>query len=236
MFLIRFVRTEYGRVYNPFVHVWKQIETLSELYFRAKQYFQQKTGVSREDSLIFQRNRFLSKLKKYQRESNILNLSGNMSHEFASILNPVILNKQIEEWLIEDQPAFDLQSLAVTGAIKCSIYCKQKCVLAGLTFLDAISSKTDMIIDFQAKDGDSIDVSSGKKVVATVTGNAPTVLKHERLILNILSRCSGVATLTRRIRGKLEENGWNGLLSGTRKTTPGFRVAEKFSLLVGYLS
>lgn len=159
-----------------------------------------------------------------------------MAHEFASILNPVVLNKLVDEWLIEDQPSFDLQALAVTGNISCSIYCKQNCVLAGLTFLELISSKTGMKIDFMWKDGNFVDVENGKKIMATISGNASTVLKHERLLLNIISRCSGVATITRRIKEKLVLNGWNGFLSGTRKTTPGFRIAEKFSLLVGYVS
>lgn len=55
----------------------------------------------------------------------------------------------------------------------------------------------------------------------------------ERVALNVLARCSGIATTTRRIRNALNQIGWTGMLAGTRKTTPGFRLAEKYSLLVG---
>lgn len=158
-----------------------------------------------------------------------------MSHPFSSILNPVVVNKLLDDWLMEDQPGFDLQSLAVNGNVTCSIYCKQNCTLAGLTFLDFMARKTGICVDFKAADGEFVDVADGRKVVATVTGPASTILKHERLILNIISRCSGVASITRRIKEKLLQVGWNGMLAGTRKTTPGFRVAEKFSLLVGYV-
>lgn len=158
-----------------------------------------------------------------------------MSHPFSSILNPVVVNKLLDDWLMEDQPGFDLQSLAVNGNVTCSIYCKQNCTLAGLTFLDFMGRKTGVCVDFKAVDGEFVDVTDGRKVVATVAGPASTILRHERLILNIISRCSGVASVTRRVKEKLDQVGWNGMLAGTRKTTPGFRVAEKFSLLVGYV-
>lgn len=156
-----------------------------------------------------------------------------MSHTLKSILNPVVVNKLLDDWLTEDQPAFDLQSLAAPGDISCSIYCKQGCILSGMTFLEFISSRTSIKIGFLYRDGAEIDVSNGRKVVATVSGPACLVLKHERLMLNIISRCSGVATITRRIKEKLTAVGWTGILAGTRKTTPGFRLPEKFSLLVG---
>lgn len=63
-------------------------------------------------------------------------------------------------------------------------------------------------------------------------GKARCVLLAERLILNILARCSGVSTRAGRIKKKLTEVGWKGSLAGSRKTTPGFRLVEKYGLMV----
>lgn len=54
------------------------------------------------------------------------------------------------------------------------------------------------------------------------------------MALNILARCSGIATKSQALVSTLrDEHGWNGTLAGTRKTTPGFRVVEKYGMLVG---
>lgn len=67
---------------------------------------------------------------------------------------------------------------------------------------------------------------------AYVSGKGHCVLLAERLILNIISRCSGVATRAQRIQTKLTALGWEGSLAGSRKTTPGFRLVEKYGLMV----
>lgn len=68
--------------------------------------------------------------------------------------------------------------------------------------------------------------------MAYVDGEGRSVLLAERLILNVLARCSGVATRARRIQSHLTQLGWNGSLAGSRKTTPGFRLVEKYGLMV----
>lgn len=68
----------------------------------------------------------------------------------------------------------------------------------------------------------------------------------ERVALNLMARASGIATRARQARqiadkaGMFEQIhdpglvvGWKGYVAGTRKTTPGFRLIEKYSLLVG---
>ncbi|XP_064256726.1 nicotinate-nucleotide pyrophosphorylase [carboxylating]-like [Passer domesticus] len=51
--------------------------------------------------------------------------------------------------------------------------------------------------------------------------------------LNILGRCSGVASMAVRAVGVARAQGWAGVVAGTRKTTPGFRLVEKYVLGVG---
>ncbi|KAJ2812741.1 nicotinate-nucleotide diphosphorylase (carboxylating) [Coemansia furcata] len=55
----------------------------------------------------------------------------------------------------------------------------------------------------------------------------------ERLALNILARCSGVASRARRLRTLADSLGYTGVIAGTRKTTPGFRLVEKYGMEVG---
>jgi len=83
--------------------------------------------------------------------------------------------------------------------------------------------------------------------VATVKGPARKLLLGERVALNALARCSGIATKysslgrislsnarrSHRMLRLVRQSGYNGILAGTRKTTPGFRLVEKYGMLVG---
>jgi len=69
--------------------------------------------------------------------------------------------------------------------------------------------------------------------VATVRGPARRLLLGERVALNLLARCSGIATKSRRFKDIADANGFKGVIAGTRKTTPGFRLVEKYGMLVG---
>jgi len=78
--------------------------------------------------------------------------------------------------------------------------------------------------------------ASTKKVkieVARVRGKARNLLLGERVALNTLARCSGVATASRDLLVAARKVGFEGIIAGTRKTTPGFRLVEKYGMLVG---
>ena len=85
-----------------------------------------------------------------------------------------------------------------------------------------------MFIDTAEKGG-----GKGKVKVATVSGPTRMLLLGERVALNTLARCSGVATKSRRMLELVRAEGYTGILAGTRKTTPGFRLVEKYGMLVG---
>ncbi|KAH7095127.1 Quinolinate phosphoribosyl transferase [Paraphoma chrysanthemicola] len=59
------------------------------------------------------------------------------------------------------------------------------------------------------------------------------LLLGERVALNTLARCSGIATKSDRLLVLLRKAGYPNILAGTRKTTPGFRLVEKYGMLVG---
>lgn len=70
-------------------------------------------------------------------------------------------------------------------------------------------------------------------MTAVVRGPARCLLLGERPALNCLARASGIATRCARLQAMAEAAGWRGKVAGTRKTTPGFRLVEKYAMLVG---
>ena len=79
-------------------------------------------------------------------------------------------------------------------------------------------------VDWLMRDGAQINTSSvenGKVAVAKVTGGCRDILQGERTALNVISRCSGVATATSKAVQQAKAKGWKGYVAGTRKTTPG---------------
>ncbi|MEQ2213637.1 hypothetical protein XENOCAPTIV_018268 [Xenoophorus captivus] len=70
-------------------------------------------------------------------------------------------------------------------------------------------------------------------LTGVVRGPARCLLLGERPALNCLSRASGIATRCSQLNLMATSAGWHGEVAGTRKTTPGFRLVEKYSMLVG---
>lgn len=70
-------------------------------------------------------------------------------------------------------------------------------------------------------------------VTAMVRGPARYLLLGERPALNCLARASGIATRCAQLQAMAAAAGWHGEVAGTRKTTPGFRLVEKYAMLVG---
>lgn len=107
---------------------------------------------------------------------------------------------------------------------------KDSGVIAGLTLAERIFHYVDkgIELDFHKKDG---DVVTNGEVGFHVSGNAQAILSAERLALNCLQRMSGIATYTSRL-GQLIRGSKSRLLD-TRKTTPNFRLPEKWAVLIG---
>lgn len=101
-------------------------------------------------------------------------------------------------------------------------------VLAGLEEVAQLLEHEGLKHKTSFKDGDEIKKGS---VLMEVRGNARKILGVERLILNILTRMSGIATLTKSLAKKAEPYGVT--IAGTRKTTPGFRYFEKRAIKIG---
>ena len=107
---------------------------------------------------------------------------------------------------------------------------KEDCILAGVELAE-IAFKTfdpEMSVEVFIKDG-----ATAKKgdIAFIVTGRARSILQTERLILNCMQRMSGIATLTHEWDSRLL--GTKTKLLDTRKTTPNFRICEKWAVAIG---
>lgn len=110
------------------------------------------------------------------------------------------------------------------------LWAKSPGVLAGRPFFDAIFARVNCQVSWFLPEGSKL-VPVAK--VAEVRGPAHCLLLGERVALNTLARCSGVASAAAAAVEAAKGTGWTGHVAGTRKTTPGFRLVEKFGLLVG---
>ncbi|WP_319524624.1 carboxylating nicotinate-nucleotide diphosphorylase [uncultured Desulfosarcina sp.] len=110
------------------------------------------------------------------------------------------------------------------------IVAKQDLVIAGLAVAETVFKTLDPGIEFTANFTDGQKVRSGS-TVATTTGSLKALLKGERTALNFLQRMSGIATQANDLVAKVA--GTNVKLVDTRKTTPGWRELEKYSVRMG---
>ncbi|XP_007948487.1 nicotinate-nucleotide pyrophosphorylase [carboxylating] [Orycteropus afer afer] len=149
----------------------------------------------------------------------------------ALLLPTATLAALADAWLREDCPGFNHMAL-VTGAApsQAALWAKSPGVLAGRPFFDAIFSQLNCQVSWSYPEGSKL-VPVVK--VAEVRGAAHCLLLGERVALNTLARCSGVASAAAAAVEVAKGTGWTGQVAGTRKTTPGFRLVEKYGLLVG---
>jgi nicotinate-nucleotide pyrophosphorylase (carboxylating) len=146
-------------------------------------------------------------------------------------------NKILREFIInslkEDIGRGDHSSLACIpdGASgKAMLLIKEKGVLAGVRVALMVFKETDKNISFENLICDGAEVLPGD-VAFIVSGNQQSILKSERLVLNIMQRMSGIATSTRAYVNQL--TGLKTKILDTRKTTPGMRFLEKEAVRIG---
>ncbi len=107
---------------------------------------------------------------------------------------------------------------------------KQDCILAGVELAEIIFKTFDKNLKVETfiKDGETANIGD---VAFIVSGSARSILSTERLVLNCMQRMSGIATLTHDWDSRLI--GSKTKLLDTRKTTPNFRVCEKWAVAIG---
>ncbi|KAK0498560.1 Quinolinate phosphoribosyl transferase [Armillaria luteobubalina] len=139
---------------------------------------------------------------------------------------------QVTAWLAEDTPSFDYGGYVV-GEVEREAFLfgkgKIACSPSRISILHR-SFRSVGLVEWHIKEGETFEPI---KHVATVKGKARHLLLGERVALNMLARCSGIATQSKKIKDLARGYGYNGIIAGTRKTTPGFRLVEKYGMLVG---
>ena len=133
--------------------------------------------------------------------------------------------------LKEDIPSFDYGGYVVGSKTETAVmFGKSAGVIAGVPFMNVIFKELECEVKWNFKEGDTFQPVAK---IATVTGAAKNILVGERLALNIMARCSGIATRAHKLKELANKHKWKGTVAGTRKTTPGFRIVEKYGMLVG---
>ncbi len=148
----------------------------------------------------------------------------------------------LEAALKEDRATSDATTYAcieVNQRASATILAKQDCVLAGVgcvarvldvfaTLDGTVTSHPEVTVNSEIFDG--VRLRKGQSV-AVIVHNARVILSCERVILNILQRMSGIATLTRQYVDAVAGTG--ATILDTRKTAPGMRVLDKWAVRCG---
>lgn len=139
----------------------------------------------------------------------------------------------LQEALREDIGAGDYTSLSTIkpdALGQAHLLVKEDGVLAGVEVADEIFKQIDPAIQFTPIIDDGQRIQSGD-IAFRIEGRIHTILKAERLVLNIMQRMSGIATLTARYIKAMGET--HTQLLDTRKTTPLLRFLEKKAVEIG---
>ncbi len=131
---------------------------------------------------------------------------------------------------VRDGDHSTLSSIPPSAWGKAQLKIKEHGVIAGLDIAAAIFKylNPESSLTFYKKDG---DVIAPGEVGFELESDVHTILKGERLALNIMQRMSGIASLTKTYVDKIK--GYNSTILDTRKTTPLFRYFEKQAVKIG---
>lgn len=139
------------------------------------------------------------------------------------------VKETVREAILEDIGRGDLFSLVSDRRmVEAKVIAKEDGVFAGKLYIQELAELEHIDIEFLLFDGDVI--KKGDTIIY-VRSTANKVLMYERVILNIMQHCSGIATNTASFCKLVK--GYDVKLLDTRKTRPGLRVMEKYAVRCG---
>ncbi|MBK7131494.1 MAG: carboxylating nicotinate-nucleotide diphosphorylase [Bacteroidales bacterium] len=144
------------------------------------------------------------------------------------ILREFILRSLSED--IGDGDHTSLASIPPEATGKAKLLIKEKGILAGIRIARELFHVIDKNLHAEILLDDGAKVQPGD-IAFYITGPTQSILKSERLVLNIMQRMSGIATSTSEYVSRL--SGLKTKVLDTRKTTPGFRFIEKEAVKIG---
>ncbi len=154
-------------------------------------------------------------------------------NSFTMNIKDELIDKLIDLAFAEDIGDGDhttLSSIPADAMGKNMLLIKEDGVLAGVEMAKRIFARFDETLQVEVLIEDGAEVKKGD-IAMYVTGSVRSLLQTERLMLNVMQRMSGIATMTRKYVKRLE--GTNTRVLDTRKTTPGMRIMEKEAVRIG---
>ncbi len=123
-----------------------------------------------------------------------------------------------------------MASIPAGASNRARLIIKGEGVVAGIELASKIFEQVDATLKIALfkKDGDQVKFGD---IAFSVEGNARAILTGERLVLNCMQRMSGIATFTRELTELIKHT--QAKLLDTRKTTPNFRMMEKWAVVIG---
>lgn len=149
------------------------------------------------------------------------------------MMNKLLTKQKIEQFLMEDIGVNDWSATTIFSQLdkgEAIFQTKNSGVISGMQIITETYQLLDPSINVTTviKDGD--EVAKGE-TIAIVKGPIKSILTGERVILNLLQRMSGIATMTNKAVQLL--NSPHTRICDTRKTTPGLRMFEKYAVTCG---
>lgn len=149
------------------------------------------------------------------------------------MLNKFYMQEHVKSALKEDIGFGDVTTENLAGAddvLKAELNTRSDGILCGCEVFKCVFKilSDDIKIDFYFKDGDRI--KKGDKI-ADISGPAKELLMGERVALNYIQRMSGIATETKKYQDAISP--YHAKIVDTRKTTPNFRMFEKYAVKTG---
>ena len=148
-------------------------------------------------------------------------------------MNKIKLRKMLEEFFLEDIGELDVTSETIfplenrgTGVF----IAKENGIISGLDLIEEAYHLLDSSIGVELQFSDGDRVSAGD-MIAKVSGPIAHLLTGERVILNLMQRMSGIATVTKACVEALNDPSIQ--ICDTRKTVPGLRMLDKYAVVTG---
>lgn len=148
-------------------------------------------------------------------------------------MNQLLMKKQLEHFFIEDIAEGDVTTESILGnenRARAMILAKENGIMAGANVVTLGYELIDRSIKVDLKVEDGEHFKAGE-VIGYIEGPVSQLLAGERVILNLLQRMSGIASLTNAVIKRLNDPTIR--ICDTRKTTPGLRQFEKYAVRCG---
>lgn len=147
-------------------------------------------------------------------------------------MNWLIVDNIIKDALKEDVPFGDITTDSIVdeeSRSEVDLIAKEEGIIAGLPVFERVFIILGGVqVNFYVNEGSNIKKG---ELLGKITGRTRSILTGERTALNFLQRMSGIATFTKKFTDKLKYS--DTKLLDTRKTTPNFRIFEKYAVLMG---